>query len=296
MAAYSIRDLEVLTGIKAHTIRIWEKRYCIMEPQRTDSNIRYYTDLDLKWLLNISLLYRHGLKISNIACMNIEEINDKIMEFTRNPLNENNQIDSLIIAMINLNEIQFEEALSKSTNTIGFEETVVKILYPFLIRIGILWQINSINPAQEHFVSNIIRQKLIVAIHGLKTNQRKNGKKFILFMPEGELHELGMLFNYYLIKNSGHEVIYLGQSVPFNDLIEVTKIREHHYLLTSITSGLSENELKSYINKLSLQFPKKKILVSGPLITEYNFPISRNIVKILSITDFKRILDKISNN
>ncbi|MFC1731185.1 MerR family transcriptional regulator [candidate division KSB1 bacterium] len=296
MAAYSIRDLEVLTGIKAHTIRIWEKRYCIMEPQRTDSNIRYYTDLDLKWLLNISLLYRHGLKISNIACMNIEEINDKIMEFTRNPLNEDSQIDSLIIAMINLNEIQFEEVLSKSTNTIGFEDTVVKILYPFFIKIGILWQINSINPAQEHFVSNIIRQKLIVSIHGLKTNRRKDSKKFILFLPEGELHELGMLFNYYLIKNNGHEVIYLGQSVPFDDLIEVTKIREHHYLLTSITSGLSENELKSYINKISLQFPKKKILVSGPLITKYNFPISRNIVKILSITDFKRVLDKISNN
>ena len=174
--------------------------------------------------MNISLLNRNGLKISKLARLSNEEINEKINQLIQRYSDTESLIENLTIAMIELDEGKLEKILSRAIMQLGFEETIIKILYPFLIKIGVMWQTGVINPAQEHFITNLIRQKLMVAIDALITANNPNSKTFVLFLPEGEYHELGLLFFYYLVKRRGHQVIYLGQSVPFNDLIETKKL------------------------------------------------------------------------
>lgn len=201
MSAYTIRELENLSGIKAHTIRIWEKRYGLIAPQRTSTNIRTYCDTELKKLLNVSILNRNGLKISKIAQLSTDEIIAKISQFTSaTTTSAESQIESLILAMIDLDDYRFEQVLARAVIQYGFEDAVTTVLYPFFVRIGIMWQTGSINPAQEHFVSNLVKQKLYVAIDGLNVNFKHNARRFVFFLPEGELHEIGLLFFCFLVK------------------------------------------------------------------------------------------------
>ncbi|MEX0883706.1 MAG: MerR family transcriptional regulator, partial [Cyclobacteriaceae bacterium] len=204
MKYYSIKDLEQLSGIKAHTLRIWEQRYKILKPKRTETNIRYYDDDDLKLILNVALLNDNGFKISKIAKLNMEDIKSEILKLTERSFKFDDQIHALIIAMVELDEERFEKIISTNILKIGFELTMINIIYPFLSKIGILWQTGSIHPGQEHFISNLVRQKLIVAIDGQMYTG--GGKKFLLFLPEGELHEISLLFSSYLLKSNGHKV------------------------------------------------------------------------------------------
>ncbi|MEM6347663.1 MAG: MerR family transcriptional regulator, partial [Bacteroidota bacterium] len=210
MGTYSIKDLEQLSGIKAHTLRVWEQRYGIIQPSRTPTKIRYYDDADLRLVLNISFLNRNGHKISKIAKMTGDEIQNTVMRISDSNLEFPNQVNALVIAMVNLDEERFEKIISTNTLQFGFENTMLHIIYPFLERIGILWQTGSINPAHEHFMSNLIRQKLIVAIDGQIRSQNPNASKYLLFLPEGEQHELSLLFSAYIIKSRHNKVIYLG--------------------------------------------------------------------------------------
>ena len=200
MIKYSIKDLEKLTGIKAHTIRMWEKRYKFLMPERTLTNIRFYSDQDLRSFLNISILNRNGYKISRIVKMKSTEINKKILEITENVHDFDNQVESLIVAMSELDEMKFDKILTTSIIKLGLENTVTQIIYPFFEKIGVLWQIGTINPGQEHFVSNLIRQKLIIAIDGQYDTLAADAKLFLLFLPDGEYHEIGLLYSHYLIK------------------------------------------------------------------------------------------------
>jgi len=235
MVRYSIKDLEKLSGIKAHTIRIWEKRYKLVEPARTSTNIRYYTDEDLKKLLNVSMLNRYGFRISNIVAMSQEEMNRRLTDISLHDSDYDLEVENLVLSMIELDESRFERILSSSIVKYGFEETMTGILHRFFEKIGVLWQTGTITPAQEHFVSNLIRQKLIKAIDNLKFPDAINLKSFLLFLPENEYHEIGLLFFHYLIKKHGHQVIYLGQNVPIHDLKEIATLREIDFLFTSIT-------------------------------------------------------------
>ncbi|MCX6233400.1 MAG: MerR family transcriptional regulator [Bacteroidetes bacterium] len=289
---YSIKDLEKLTGVKAHTIRIWEKRYAVVKPHRTATNIRYYNDLDLKKLLNISILQRHGLKISFLAHMTDDMIREKILNLTFQPTNHGSQIETLISAMIELDELKFEKALSAATLSLGFEDTVLQIIYPFLERIGVLWQAGSINPAQEHFVSSLIRQKMLVAIDGHAERPKADARRFILFLPENEWHELGLLFYAYLIRKSGHKIIYLGQSVPMSDLVEVSKFKPPDALITSITTPLDHDDLNKYIVRLSKTFPKQIIYTTGLQIIHSPLIFPSNVRKINNVMQFKEELVK----
>ena len=194
MSTYSIRDLEQLSGIKAHTLRIWEQRYTILSPDRTDTNIRTYGDEDLKRVLNISLLKDHGYKISEIAKFSTDELNREIIKISDRQLSYPDQIQALTIAMLDLNEDRFEKIISTNILQSGFESTMINIIYPFLSRIGTLWVTGSIGPAQEHFITNLIRQKIIVAIDGQIGTSTSSGKKYVLFLPEGEFHEISLLF------------------------------------------------------------------------------------------------------
>jgi MerR family transcriptional regulator, light-induced transcriptional regulator len=263
MGQYSIKELENLSGIKAHTLRIWEKRHNIMAPGRTDTNIRFYSDEDLKKILNISILNNLGLKISKIANLSLDQLTDKVKELSSRQDESSLHIDQLIIAMVDLDEVKFEKLLNHLIMRFGFEKTVTHILYPFLEKIGILWLSNNINPAQEHFISNLIRQKLIAAIDALPLVSGPGVKKVMLFLPENELHEIGLLFYSYLLKKMEYKTIYLGQAVPIHDLMEVYKIHQPEYLVTSITSTLPTDLLKSYLLQLANKASASTIYVSG---------------------------------
>ncbi len=270
---------------------MWEKRYNVIEPGRTPTNIRYYKDCDLKRLLNISTLNKHGIKISHIIKMCHEEINEKMLELSNNVSDYESYINSLIVTMIELNEEGFEKILSNTLIKIGFEKTVTHVLYSFLEKVGILWLVGTINPAQEHFIVNLIRQKLIVAIDGQEKIEHENAKTFLLFLPENEFHELGLLFYTYLIKKQGHKVIYLGQSVPYDDLIEVLNIRNAQYLLTYFVSGLAPMDIPAYVKKLSADLPNKKIFITGLQVNINNLKPSNNIIPIKHAESFKEMLN-----
>jgi DNA-binding transcriptional MerR regulator len=292
MGTYTIRELENLSGIKAHTIRIWEKRYKLISPHRTSTNIRTYCDAELKKLLNISILNRKGFKISKIASMSADEINGQINQLSQDVTSAESQIESLTLAMIDFDEFRFEQVLAKTIIQFGFEEAVIRILYPFFTKVGVLWQTGSINPAQEHFISNLIRQKLFTAIDGLISAAKPEGKQFVFFLPEGELHEIGLLFCCYLVKKRGHNTIYLGQSVPLNGLKEVVLMHQVDYLVTAMTSSFKSNDLNLYIWSLSDTFHNNTIFLSGNQSFFLTYPLPGNIVRVSSPIEFLEEIEK----
>jgi DNA-binding transcriptional MerR regulator len=285
MAHYSIKDLERLSGIKAHTIRIWEKRYSLVDPARTDTNIRTYSDEDLKKILNVSILNRYGIKISHIAALSDQEISEKIQIISRDSSDYESLIENLLIAMVDVDEQRVESLLSRAIMQIGFEDCILKIIYPFFDKIGVLWQTGAINPAQEHFISHLIRQKLITAIDSLMPVSHPDPKHFLLFLPEGELHELGLLFYSYIIKKRGHRVTYLGQWVPLRDMQAASSVMDFDYLLTSLIIAMPSGELPAYLKNLSHSFPGKTIFVSGRQTRELNDPLPAGIIKLNKVDD-----------
>ncbi len=290
MASYSIKELENLSGIKAHTIRIWEKRYSIIKPARTDTNIRCYCDNDLKSLLNIAILNRYGIRISDISKLSDSEITEKVINISSDSSNAENNIENLIVAMVEMDEYKFDRILSRYIMHEGFENSVIKVIFPFFEKIGLLWQTGSINPAHEHFVSNLFRQKLMVAIDNIVVTESQVAKKFLLFLPEAEYHELALLFYNYLIKKSGRIVYYLGSSVPFEDVVETSKMVNPDFLFTSLTSSLNKNEVIEYLNNLAQTFPFQKIFVTGLQIKENFTELPSNVLKVSSPLDFVETL------
>ncbi len=290
MINYSIKDLEKLTGIKAHTIRIWEKRYNIVCPVRTDTNIRLYSDSDLKRLLNVSILNRNGLKISSILQLSSQELNKKVFDVSSNSVSVDSIIESMIIAMIDLDEAKFEKLLSNGILKYGFEETVTNIIYPFLEKIGILWLIGTIYPAQEHFISNLIRQKLIIALDTQVNNSNTNRKSFLMFLRDGEYHEISLLFYSFLIKRRGHRVIYLGQNTPLEDLVQIKSIINPDFVVTALTTSQSKKELNSFIGKLAESFDRSIILVGGNQIIENSITPISNVILMEKKADLDQVL------
>lgn len=292
MSTYSIKDLEQLSGIKAHTLRIWEQRYNLLNPKRTDTNIRFYDDDDLKLILNVALLNDNGYKISKIASMDMDELRREVMKLTDRTLTHDDQIHSLTICMIEMDEDRFDKVLSTNNLKLGFEQTMMNIIYPFMSKIGVLWQTGAINPAHEHFISNLVRQKLLVAIDGQLVSGE--GKKFLLFLPEGELHEISLLFASYLIKSKGNKVIYLGQNTPNEDLMTVYKIHQPDYMMTVITTSPSTEHAQEYLNNLSARFPKTQILVTGYQVIGQDLVMPVNVKLMNYIRDIKDFLDEIN--
>lgn len=292
MSTYSIKDLEQLSGIKAHTLRIWEQRYNLLNPKRTDTNIRFYDDDDLKLILNVALLNDNGYKISKIASMESEEMRAEVMKLTDRTLTHDDQIHALTICMIEMDEERFDKVLSTNILKLGFEQTMMNIIYPFMSKIGVLWQTGAINPAHEHFISNLVRQKLIVAIDGQVPI--KAGKKFLLFLPEGELHEISILFASYLIKSKGHKVIYLGQNTPFDDLLAVHKIHQPDFMFTVITTSPAAEHAQEYLNTLSARFLDTQILVTGYQVIGQDFVMPKNVKLMNYIRDIKELLDEVN--
>jgi DNA-binding transcriptional MerR regulator len=284
MHSFTIKDLENLSGIKAHTIRIWEQRYSFLKPGPTDTNIRFYSNDELKTILNVALLNKYGFKISHIDKMNEGEIKDKILSLNQTEAQQERIINSLIQYMIDLDMENFEKLLNGFITSRGIEKTITQIIFPYLEKIGILWLTNHINPAQEHLVSNIIRQKLIVGIEKVETTLKIN-KTVLLFLPEGEYHELGLLFMNYLLKSKGVSTIYLGCSISANDVEYVTKLKNPDYLYTHLTTCGSKFNFEKFIMTASKKFTSTPVIISGQLTHTYTKKIPPPIYLKKSVTE-----------
>lgn len=286
MGQYSIKELEKLTGIKAHTIRIWEKRHQIISPRRTETNIRYYSDDDLKKIINVSLLNNHGVKISKIAALQPDQLARQVHELSTIHSLADIHIDRLVMAMIDLDESMFEKIMADLILRFGFEKAITGIVYPFLEKIGILWLTHNITPAQEHFISNLIRQKIIVGIDALP-HAPKSAPGVLFFLPEQELHELGLLFYHYVVKKAGYRTWYLGQTVPYADLMSVCHTHHPSILITAITSSPSLGAIQGYLNKLCKDCPDSTILTSGQIVKKANLQKPSNLRIIGTIEELR---------
>lgn len=265
---YSIKDLERLSGIKAHTLRIWEQRYDILKPERTDTNIRYYRDGDLKRILNISLLNNNGYKISKISKLTDDELRKEAEKLLSSYRSESDQIENLIMCLMDLDDEKFESIISNAVIHFGFENTMEKIVFPFLKHLGSMWQVGMISPAQEHFISNLIRQKLIVGIDGLNPHKLSEPEVYLFYLPNQELHEMGLLYCYFLAKAKGHRCIYLGQSVPFEDLLVICQNAKPSKVVTVLTTKPQDIDLNAYLQLLNNGISDSSFLVSGRVFFE----------------------------
>jgi DNA-binding transcriptional MerR regulator/methylmalonyl-CoA mutase cobalamin-binding subunit len=297
LGIFSIKDIEAVSGIKSHTLRIWEQRYGIIVPKRTESNIRYYDDDDLKHILNISILNRQGIKISEIARMSKEEITDAILKdsalFSEN---YDTHIKGLISAMLSFDEYGFHKVISTNVIQLGLEQTVISIIFPFLAEVGLLWQIGSIHPSHEHFASNIIRQKLYVAIDGNVGRYAENRKRFLLFLPEHEQHSIGLLFANYILRTRGQDVLYLGQEVPLLDLKDAFVDNEPDYVLTQLTAAHINVDKQRFIDDISNYWGNAQLILSGGQFLDpaLKLPPSARVIKRME--DFITLVDSISMN
>jgi DNA-binding transcriptional MerR regulator len=278
MAIYSIRDLEKLTGIKAHTIRIWEQRYGLVTPARTDTNIRYYTDENLRHLFNVALLNRNGLKISKLAQMTPEEIAAKGAAIAQNNPNPNSQIDALTLAMIDLNEAAFEQVFVEYVGGHGFESAMLELVYPFLDKLRLLWLTNSISPAHEKFVGQIIRRKLMCAVD--QAVPKPDSPVFLLYSPEGEMQELTLLFIQYLLRSRGMRVAYLGANVAVGDLKDACHALKPEYVFTILQEPLPRHPIQIYVDNIAQAIGNSELLLTGQqfFVGPINLPPSATVL------------------
>jgi DNA-binding transcriptional MerR regulator len=282
--SFTIKELEALSGIKAHTIRIWEQRYHFLKPSRTETNIRRYSNDELKTLLSVALLNKYGYKISRIDAMSSEERIQAVLSLPQQEASNELLVNKMIGCMIDMKNIEFEKLLNDNIREHGIEKTITQIIFYFLEKVGILWHTNHILPVQEHIVSNIVRQKILSAIDDLPL-VHKHEPVFLLFLPEDEHHEMGLLFVYYLLRKRKLPVIYLGSSTPLKDVQFLFEHKIPDYLYLHLTSFPRKHDLPKYLSTLSQKFSRTKILLSGSSIQDYKKTLASNIVRFRSLEE-----------
>ena len=248
-STFSIKDLENISGIKAHTLRIWEKRYNLLSPERTQTNIRRYSLLNLQKLLNITLIYKHGYKISKIARIDNAELPAVVREVTLKSNSEQVSINALKLAMINFDNFLFDSIFNKILTKNDFTFIYVNVFLPLMNELGILWQTNAISPSHEHFVTNLIKQKIHIQTEKAQKTltPKDNYKVFVLYLPENEVHELSILFlNYYILKH-GFKTIFLGQSLPAKSLENILSVNENLVFVTHLTVEPNKDVIDNYL-------------------------------------------------
>ena len=284
MGVYSIRDIERLSGIKAHTLRIWESRYGIINPRRTDTNIRYYGDEELRYVMNISLLNKNGFKISKIAAMSREQVAEKVAAISEVSSGHETQLDAMTISMVEMDEAKFDHIMRFNTQKMGFERTMVEIIHPFLDKLSLLWLTGSLKPAQENFMSALIRRKIIAAIDR-EPLPRRTRKSFLLYLPEGERQELSLLFVHYLLRRRGFRVIYLGSDTGLLDLVDACAIHQPDYFYTIISETFARVPLKNYVDSVSKRFAETTLLLSGYQPVAQEIPNDARVRVLRSLTE-----------
>jgi len=247
---FTIKDLENLSGVKAHTIRIWEKRYDLLQPNRTDTNIRYYSTESMLKLLNVVLLNKNGFKISKIAAMNAEEFLSNSRQVAFDMAVEDDAVNTFKLAMFQFDKGIFNATYNKLLHKRTFQQIFKEIFVPFLEQIGLMWHTKTILPAHEHFVSNLIIQKIQLHVENLEQSLVKHSKTFVLFLPDGEIHEIGLMYLNYELALKGHRTIYLGQSLPLDNLSYFFNSEDRIEFITSITVKPYDGDLKAYFKKI----------------------------------------------
>jgi MerR family transcriptional regulator, light-induced transcriptional regulator len=266
---FSIKDLENISGIKAHTIRIWEKRYELLSPDRTDTNIRRYSLSSLQKLLNITLLYNHGFKISKIASLDQEEIPIMVREIALKSNSEQVSINALKLSMVNFDTVLFDATFEEILLLNDFDFVFINIFMPLMIELGILWQTNAISPSHEHFITNLIKQKIHVQTEILQKEYlpQHNNKTFVLFLPEDEIHELGILFlNYYILK-FGYRTIFLGQSLQTESLETLMSVNSDLCFVSYLTVNPNKDIINDYLENFQsiiLKESNATLAILGP--------------------------------
>mgnify|MGYP006100207573 FL=1 len=289
---YSIQDLERLSGIKAHTIRIWEKRYSLLTPGRTDTNIRYYNDDQLRKLLNTCTLISNGGKISKVSKLSESAISEEVEELMM-PKSKDEQLDVFINKIIEsgltYNNQLFENSFASATLRLGLYKCYRHVILPALIKLGLMWGKKDLMPTQEHFITNLIKQKLFSAIDGLDAPET-NSKRYLLFLPEHEDHEIGLLFAHYIIRKSGKTVIYLGQNVPTKDLETTIKQTNPDVLILFVVRTWHKDELIPMMDSITKKFKKGKTILCGNSALTDVVKQNRSLLKANSIEDLENIM------
>jgi DNA-binding transcriptional MerR regulator len=265
MRKYHITELEQLSGIKAHTIRIWEKRYQLIEPERSGTNIRMYSDEQVRKLLNVATLLANGFKISRIAALNPEELAKKVQELQGGEHKSDaitiSYINQFVASLLDLNEPAFERTYSAVVTRYGLYDGMTKVFYPLMRKIGLLWAMGEVMPVEEHFASVIIRRKLLSAIDGQVPAQGR-GKKYLLMLPPDEWHEIGLLFSDFILRSAGVPTLYLGSNVPYENLPSLFSKTKISHVLTFLITRRDVAELQSLRENMGLP-PDVKLLVAG---------------------------------
>ncbi len=294
-STFSIKDLEHLTGIKAHTIRIWEKRYNLLKPERTDTNIRYYSLDNLQKLLNISYLNNNGYKISKIASLDNEDIPKLVKKVAENDTTNNHAIDAFKLAMLNFDQKLFYDTYENLIKEKSFSDIFYQDLIPLLSEIGMLWQTDTITPAQEHFLTSLIRQKILINTEIIQSqNQVKTDEIFVLYLPDNEIHELGLMIINYEIIAKGHQAIFLGQSVPLDSLKDLLNYYDKITFISYFTVKPEKDEIDNYIKDFSEKLIIKdsiKFWVLGRMLNEIDLnSLPKQIVPFITIKDLVKKL------
>ena len=246
---FSIKNLEHLSGIKAHTIRIWEKRYNLFEPERTNTNIRLYNLENLQKLLNVTLLNNNGYKISKIASLSPQEINENVHKLTINKNADDWSIGLFKLAMINFDQRLFTKTFNDLLEQFSFSEIFKNVFVPLMNELGVLWQTNSISPSHEHFITSLVKQKIHAMCEDLQQKStRRTDRRFVLFLPDNEIHELGLLYLQYEVLNNGFQCVFLGQSVPIESLSNLVDIGEPITFISYFTIEPAQDKIESYLN------------------------------------------------
>lgn len=296
MAIYSISDLEKLSGIKSHTIRIWEQRYGILQPKRTDTNIRFYEDEDLKQLLNVALLNRHGFRISKIAEMSKGDIAEQVGSVSDFKSDVDSQLDVLTLSVIEMDEIKFARIFDNNVKEFGFERAMLDVVYPFMEKLSLLWLTGSIKPVQENFITQLIRNKLIAAIEKEPLVSDRKAPKFILYLPKDEQQELSILFLQFLLKRRGFQAVNLGPNLALFDLKDAYKIHHADYVFTVLSETFNREPVQRYLASLQAAVPGCHLLLTGYLmasqpITNFDPALLATATILPSLDDTLTFLD-----
>jgi methanogenic corrinoid protein MtbC1 len=293
MNSFSISQLEQFSGIKAHTIRIWEQRYNALTPDRSEGNTRYYDNTQLRRLLNIVSLLAFDYKVSELCAKSDTELY-KLLNKTYNTTPAANGLNTSLISQLihagmTFDETTFDKLFSHCILTLGVPKTYTDIIYPMMVRVGLMWTTEQITPAYEHFISNMIRQKLFTAINSLPPAPAK-AESWILFLPENELHEIGLVFAHYLIRASGRKVIYLGQNIPLDTLKQASLETKTSHLLCFMVHNQIPAAFENYMLTLKNIFPKTNIYIAGNEKLFADTTVVKNIHKIVSVEDLLKLL------
>jgi DNA-binding transcriptional MerR regulator len=290
VGCFSISDLEQLSGIKAHTIRMWEQRYGVLRPVRTATNIRMYCDDDLRRLLNVATLCGRGRRISQVACLSDAEMTAAVLACCDDAHDYNRQINGLLAALLAFDEPRMTQLLGAATKQLGFEEMMLHMAYPLLQRIGMMWMAGTVNPAQEHLLSHLLRQKLLAATDALPTVSATDRRRWVLFLPQHELHELALLFMNYALRARAQHTLYLGQNLPISELQAVCDSYQPDVLVTVLTSQPERSRVAGFAQEVAASCPGKLLVLYGPLVRQESLELPANCICPPLMTDFLALI------